>query len=94
MLAILSVAAVLIFAALPVFWALPTGYLPGAGAPAGIAMISSIGITSGIVSPWVIGQIKTRTGSLDHALYLLAALLLASGLAMWLGVPKQPARPA
>jgi nitrate/nitrite transporter NarK len=77
-----------------VFWALPTGYLPGAGAPAGIAMISSIGITSGIVSPWVIGQIKTRTGSLDHALYLLAALLLASGLALWLGVPKQPARPA
>ncbi|MDQ0142317.1 MFS transporter [Cupriavidus necator] len=94
MLAILSVAAVLIFAALPVFWALPPGYLPGAGSAAGIAFISSIGITSGIVSPWVIGQIKTRTGSLDHALYLLAALLLASGLAMWLGVPKQPARPA
>ncbi len=94
MLAILSVAAVLIFAALPVFWSLPPSYLPGAGTAAGIAFISSIGITSGIVSPWVIGQIKTQTGSLDHALYLLAALLLASGLAMWLGVPRQPARPA
>ncbi|MBP0631579.1 MFS transporter [Cupriavidus sp. AcVe19-1a] len=92
MLAILSVAAVLIFAALPVFWSLPPSYLPGAGAAAGIAMISSVGITSGIVSPWVIGQIKTRTGSLDHALLLLAALLLASGLAMWLGVPRQAAQ--
>lgn len=94
MLAILSVAAVLIFAALPVFWSLPPSYLPGAGAAAGIAMISSVGITSGIVSPWVIGQIKTHTGSLDLALLLLAALLLASGLAMWLGVPRQPAQGA
>ncbi|MCY1310514.1 putative tartrate transporter [compost metagenome] len=74
------------------FWSLPPSYLPGASAAAGIAMISSVGITSGIVSPWVIGQIKTRTGSLDHALLLLAALLLASGLAMWLGVPRQPAQ--
>ena len=90
MLAILSVAAVLIFAALPVFWSLPPSYLPASGAAAGIAFISSVGITSGIVSPWVIGQIKVQTGSLDNALYLLAALLLASGLSMWLGVPREP----
>jgi len=90
MLAILSVAAVLIFAALPVFWSLPPSYLPASGAAAGIAFISSVGITSGIVSPWVIGQIKVQTGSLDNALYLLAALLLTSGLSMWLGVPRQP----
>jgi len=89
MLAILSIAAVLIFAALPVFWALPPSHLPTSGAAAGIAFISSIGITSGIVSPWVIGQIKAQTGSMDYALYLLAVLLLASGLAMWLGVPRQ-----
>jgi hypothetical protein len=38
----------------------------------------------------VIGQIKVQTGSLDNALYLLAALLLVSGLSMWLGVPRQP----
>jgi D-galactonate transporter len=90
MLTLLSVAAVLIFAALPVFWALPPSYLPGNAAAAGIALISSIGITSGIVSPWVIGLIKTRTGSLDYALLLLAGLLLASGLAMWLGLRKAP----
>ncbi|MDF3836042.1 MFS transporter [Cupriavidus basilensis] len=92
MLAILSVAAVLIFAALPIFWALPPSHLPANTAAAGIAFISSIGITSGIVSPWVIGQIKTHTGSMDNALYLLAALLLMSGAAMWVGVPRTEAK--
>jgi MFS family permease len=91
MLAILSVAAVLIFAALPIFWTVPSGYLSGKAAAVGIALISSIGITSGIVSPWVIGLIKTRTGSMDDALYLLTALLFMSGIALLRGVPKQRA---
>jgi len=88
MLGLLSVAAVLIFAALPVFWSLPPSHLPAHAAAAGIALISSVGITSGIVSPWVIGLIRTKTGNLDYALLLLAGLLLASGLAMWIGVPR------
>jgi D-galactonate transporter len=89
MLAILSVAAVLIFAALPIFWTVPSGYLSGNAAAAGIALISSIGITSGIVSPWVIGLIKVHTGSMDNALYLLTALLFASGVALLRGVPRE-----
>ncbi|MFL9868167.1 MFS transporter [Paraburkholderia fungorum] len=92
MLAILSVAAVLIFAALPIFWTVPSGYLSGTAAAAGIALISSIGITSGIVSPWVIGLIKTHTGSMDNALYLLTALLFVSGVALLIGVPKEAKR--
>ncbi|CAE6740676.1 MFS transporter [Paraburkholderia haematera] len=92
MLAILSLAAVLIFAALPIFWTVPSGYLSGTAAAAGIALISSIGITSGIVSPWVIGLIKTHTGSMDNALYLLAALLFVSGVALLVGVPKEMKR--
>ncbi|MBR7891259.1 MFS transporter [Burkholderia multivorans] len=91
MLACLSVAATLIFAALPIFWAVPTRYLSGHAAAAGIALISSIGITSGIVSPWVIGLIRTRTGSMDLAVYLLAALLALSGAALMLGVKDEPA---
>jgi D-galactonate transporter len=84
MLAILSVACVLIFAALPIFWSVPPGYLTARTAAPGIALISSIGITSGIVSPWVIGQIKVRTGSMDGALWLLALLLVGSAAAlMW-----------
>ncbi len=89
MLAILSLAAVLIFAALPIFWAVPTSYLSGKAAASGIAFISSIGITSGIVSPWVIGQIRTSTGSMDIAVYLLAGLLVLSGLALMIGVKAE-----
>ncbi|MDI9651008.1 MFS transporter [Burkholderia cenocepacia] len=92
MLACLSIAATLIFAALPIFWAVPTRYLSGNAAAAGIALISSIGITSGIVSPWVIGMIRTRTGSMDLAVYLLAVLLVASGVALMLGVKGEGAR--
>ncbi|MGF6969410.1 D-galactonate transporter [Paraburkholderia sp. WC7.3g] len=86
MLAILSLAAVLIFAALPIFWSVPTSHLSGKAAASGIAFISSIGITSGIVSPWVIGQIRTSTGSMDLAVYLLAGLLVLSGLALMVGI--------
>jgi D-galactonate transporter len=86
MLAILSLACVLIFAALPIFWSVPPSYLPGKAAASGIAFISSIGITSGIVSPWVIGQIRTSTGSMDLAVYLLAGLLVLSGIALMAGV--------
>jgi D-galactonate transporter len=92
MLAILSGAAVLIFAALPIFWAVPPGYLSGRAAGAGIALVSSIGITSGIVSPWLIGQIKMRTGSMDDALYLLSVLLFVSGIALLLGTRARTSR--
>ena len=91
MMAILSIAAVLIFAALPIFWAVPSAYLSGKAAAAGIALISSVGITSGIVSPWAIGLIKTHTGSMDNALYVLAALLVVSGAALVAGVPAAKA---
>jgi MFS family permease len=77
-LALLSLATALIFSALPIFWAIPTARLAREQRPGGIALISSIGITSGIAGPWVIGHIKTATGSMDIALYLLGALLVAS----------------
>jgi nitrate/nitrite transporter NarK len=85
----LSVAAVLIFSALPIFWAVPTTYLSENSSAAGIAMISSIGITSGIVSPWVIGLIKMRTGNMDNALYVLSLLLVMSAIALLAGVRKK-----
>ena len=71
---------------MPIFWSVPPSYLSGNAAASGIAFISSIGITSGIVSPWVIGQIRTSTGSMDLAIYLLAGLLMLSGIALMAGV--------
>jgi sugar phosphate permease len=81
-LGLLSVAAAPIFAALPIFWATPTAHLPRESRAGGIAMISSCGITSGIVAPWFIGHIKTATGSMDTALYILSALLVASAFVL------------
>lgn len=81
-LALLSLATVLIFAALPIFWAIPTAHLPREGRAGGIAMISCCGITSGIAGPWAIGAIKTATGSMDNALYILSGLLVLSAFVL------------
>jgi MFS family permease len=79
---LLSVATTLIFSALPIFWAIPTSYLSKNMAASGVALISSVGITSGIVSPYVIGQIKMATGSMDLAIYLLSGLLVGSSVVL------------
>lgn len=86
MLGLLSAATVLIYAALPVFWAMPPNYLTGNSAASGIALISSIAITSGIVSPWVMGNIRTATGSMDLGMYLLAGLLTLGAAVIMGGV--------
>ena len=72
---------------------MPTALLPREGRAGGIAMISSCGITSGIVAPWAIGQIKTATGSMDIALYILAVLLVVSA-AVLLASLARPTRDA
>ena len=77
-LALLSAATVLLFAAMPIFWAIPASYLSAEARAGGIAVISSVGITSGIVSPWAIGRIKAATGSMDDALIILGVLIVLS----------------
>ncbi|MCA8061867.1 MFS transporter [Burkholderia sp. AU38729] len=85
-----SVAAMLIFAAHPVFWAVPSVYFSGAGAAGGIALISSIGVSSGMITPWLVGLIRTRTGSMDLAMLMIAALLAPCAVAMLPGVRAAP----
>ncbi|MGU7780836.1 MFS transporter [Burkholderia sp. PU8-34] len=85
MMALLSLAAMLIFAAHPVFWAMPSTYFSGAGAAGGIALISSIGVSSGMITPWIVGVIRTRTGSMDPAMLMIAGLLAACAVAMLTG---------
>nr|WP_222859079.1 MFS transporter [Paraburkholderia phenoliruptrix] len=82
MLAILSIATLLIFAALPIFWAVSPAYLTGSGEAVGVALVSSVGMLSGIVSPWAIGRIRTSTGSMDIALYILSGMLMLSGIGL------------
>jgi len=78
--------------ATPVFWAMATRYLPKDEAPAGIAFINTLASIAGI-SPAVVGAIKTQTGSLDGAIYLLVALFLVAALAVTLGMRRALAAP-
>jgi D-galactonate transporter len=79
---LLSVAAVAIYAAHPIFWAVPATFFHGAGAAGALALVSSIGVSSGMITPWIIGLIKTYTGSMDNAFYFIAAMLIASSLVL------------
>lgn len=71
----------------PIFWAMTSRYLSKDRAPAGIAFINTLASASGI-SPAVVGAIKTRTGSLDMAIYILAALFLVGAVLVTLGMRR------
>jgi MFS family permease len=76
--------------ALPIFWAHTTRYLSAEAAPAGIALITSLGSIAGI-TPALVGQIKTQTGSLTLAIWLFSGLLVLGAITMLIAFPKQRA---
>ncbi|QEZ45816.1 MFS transporter [Cupriavidus oxalaticus] len=87
--ACMTVGAAACLAALPVFWTIPPAYLGGRQAPAGIALISSLGGVAALLSPIAVGAIKTRTGDLYLAFDLLAALLAVGAVALLLALPAR-----
>jgi sugar phosphate permease len=85
---LLCFAAAGIFSTVPLFWAIPSAWLSGrAGAASGIALISSIGLLGGFVSPTVIGWLKTTTGSMNTGLYVFSALF-AIGAVLLLAITR------
>jgi D-galactonate transporter len=81
----LSLAAAGILSGVIVFWSLPTGFLSGAAAAAGIAIINSVGNLGGFAGPYIIGFLKDTTHSTALALYLLSGiLLLGAAVVIWL----------
>jgi nitrate/nitrite transporter NarK len=76
--ALLTVCAVFVYAAHPIFWSVPSSFFRGSGAAASIAMVSSVGVSSGMITPYLIGLIKTYTGSMSNAFYFIAVLLAIS----------------
>jgi len=86
---LLAVAATTIFATIALFWTIPSEYFAGSpGAAGSIALINSIGLIGGFLSPFVIGWIKTETGSLVGGLYLSSAVLAIGGIMLIVSVPK------
>ena len=93
--AVVCVGAVGIFCALPTFWYLPTTFLTGASAAGGIALINSLGNTSGFVAPYVTGFLKDTTGGYGPAMWMIGAMMgLAGGLTLVLGAAPRPAHAA
>jgi nitrate/nitrite transporter NarK len=89
---LLCIAAFFIFGGGSLFWSIPPTYLGRDAAAAGIAVISSLGILGGFVSPTLIGWIKSATGSIQMGLLALIALVIVGGLTILLGLPKRAVR--
>jgi MFS transporter, ACS family, tartrate transporter len=73
-----------IYAAHATFWTLPTGFLTGAAAAGGIALVNSIGTLGGFAGPYVIGLIKDATGETTLGLVVLAAGMIMAGVVTFL----------
>jgi nitrate/nitrite transporter NarK len=58
----------------PLFWTLPTGYLGGAAAAGGIALINSIGNLGGFVAPNLKGIAEHLAGSSQAGMLSLSAV--------------------
>ncbi len=89
---LLCIAAFFIFGGGSLFWSIPPTYLGRDAAATGIAVISSLGILGGFVSPTLIGWIKGATGSIQMGLGALTALVIVGGLTILIGLPKSALR--
>ena len=90
--AVLCIAAFLIFGGGVLFWSIPPTYLSAEAAATGIALISSIGILGGFVSPSLIGFMKDWTGSINGGLAFMTVLIITGGVVTLVGVPAKALR--
>jgi sugar phosphate permease len=90
----MTIATVGIYTAYVVFWSIPTAYLTGTAAAGGIALINSIGLLGGFISPSLIGWLKEATGTLQGGLLAMAMVVLAGSVSIVLNrLPAANARP-
>lgn len=74
----------------PAFWTLPSAFLTGAAAAGAVGLINSVGNLGGFLGPYVVGYLKTSTGSFKAAMWFMAGCaLVAAILATRLKPPKK-----
>ena len=84
---VMTIATTGIYALLPLFWSIPSAYLNGRSSAAGIiALINSLGLTGGLVSPIIIGSLKEATGSFTSGLYAISAMLIVGAVLIVVGI--------
>jgi MFS transporter, ACS family, tartrate transporter len=79
MIAGITVAVLGVFSMMGPFWAMPTSLLTGTAAAAAIALINSIGNLGGFFGPYIIGLVRTHTGSFKDGLLVIGATLAVGG---------------
>jgi len=72
----ITFATALMYGAYTVFWAMVSDYLKGPAAAGGIALINSIGLFGGFLSPNIIAWAKATTGSLQAGLLVMVGFLI------------------
>jgi MFS-type transporter involved in bile tolerance (Atg22 family) len=87
----MTIATAMMWSAYTVFWAMPSEHLKGDAASGGIALINTIGLIGGFLSPTIIGWAQSATGSLHAGLYVMVALLAIGALVL---ITMRPARAA
>lgn len=61
------------------FWTIPTGFMSGAAAAGGVALINSIGNAGGFVGPALVGFVRDATGSHRNGFLFIAATMTVGG---------------
>ncbi|MGR4871154.1 MFS transporter [Variovorax sp. LARHSF232] len=90
----LSVSAIGISSAYALLWSIPGVFLQGRRAATGIAIITTMGASAGMVAPAMVGLVRTATGSFVPSLYVLSGCILLSALLMVLVMPRSSTIPA
>ncbi|ALK34803.1 MFS transporter [Burkholderia plantarii] len=85
----MTLATALAYAAYAVFWSIPADYLRPSVAASGTALINSIGLFGGFLSPVIIGALKDATGSTAAGLFAIVALLALGALLLLIGPDRR-----
>jgi sugar phosphate permease len=77
---LLSLLTIGVFSSFGPFWAVPNQFLAGFSAAAGIALINSVSNLGGLIGPYVVGAISTRTGSIYLGLAVSGLTMIVSAV--------------
>lgn len=88
--AVLAIGTSACFCSISPFWQMPSRILTDRAAAAGIALVTSIGVSSGFLMPWFIGWVRDTTGNFQLAFIAIAiAMTVGAALALLLDGERQ-----
>lgn len=87
--ALLSIGVSASFSAITVFWTIPPAYLSSRASAVGIAWISTLGSLAAVISPTLVGMIKTQTGSIYASFNVIGFLLALGAVIILVAMPAR-----